>query len=48
MSVYRFVTGVVDLPMALFPVQNFSPDPRFVVIDGAPAATAPPAGFPGS
>ena len=48
MTVYRFTTGVVDVGMALFPVTNFSPDPRFVVIDGAPAATAPPAGFPGS
>jgi hypothetical protein len=48
MSVYRFVAGVADVGMALFPVQNFSPEPRFVVIDGAPAATEAPAGFPGS
>lgn len=48
MTVYRFTAGVVDVPMALFPVTNFSPDPRFVVIGGAPAATEAPAGFPGS
>lgn len=47
-SVYRLATGAVDLPMAMFPVTAFSPDPMFVVVDGAPAATAPPAGFPGS
>jgi hypothetical protein len=48
MTVYRFTAGVADVGMAIFPVTNFSPDPRFIVIDGAPAATSPPAGFPGS
>ncbi len=48
LGLYRLVAGVGDVAMAIFPVTNFSPDPRFVVIDGAPAATAPPSGFPGS
>ena len=47
-SVYRLVTGAMDIPMAVFPVSNFSPDPMFVVIPGVPEAIAPPAGFPGS
>ncbi len=47
-SFYRGLTGVGDVAMAMFPLTAFSPDPMFVVIDGAPAASAPPAGFPGS
>jgi hypothetical protein len=48
MTVYRATTGVADMVMAMFPVRNFSPEPRFVLVDGASPATAPPAGFPGS
>jgi hypothetical protein len=48
MTVYRATTGLGDVLMAVFPVRNFSPEPRFVLIDGASPAVAPPAGFPGS
>jgi hypothetical protein len=47
-TVYRLVTGIVDIPLAVFPVTNVSPDPLFVIIPGAPAITAKPEGFPGS
>lgn len=41
-GVKRLATGVVDLPLALTPIDGLSPNPRFIVVPGA--ATSDPVG----
>lgn len=46
--VHRLTFGLADMPLAPMPFVHVSPDPRFIVVPGAPTITVSPPGFPQS